>query len=246
MQPPLKYFPRAVSVLLLAGGLVGSVQAALLSRDLDGNPTTAEAYYDTLLNITWLGDADYARTSGYDADGKMNWNDANLWASLLDINGHDDWRLPYVGPVNGVTMDFTPSYDGSTDASYNYTSPNKEMAHLFYVTLGNAGMYDTAGALSGCYVLGVDHCFDNQGPFVNLQFPFQFWNDKANAPTPAEAWAFIADRGLLGAASTIQEYRVWAVSDGDVGRAMTTQVPEPATAALLLAGMLGLIARRVF
>ena len=34
-----------------------SSHAALLGRDLDGNLSTAEAYYDTVLGITWLGDA---------------------------------------------------------------------------------------------------------------------------------------------------------------------------------------------
>jgi hypothetical protein len=27
--------------------------------------------YDDVLNITWLQDANYAKTSGYDADGRM-------------------------------------------------------------------------------------------------------------------------------------------------------------------------------
>ena len=36
---------------------VTSVNAALIARDLDGESTTAEAYYDTVLNITWLANA---------------------------------------------------------------------------------------------------------------------------------------------------------------------------------------------
>ena len=32
--------------------------------------------YDTDQDITWLQDADYAATSGYDSDGQMNWFEA--------------------------------------------------------------------------------------------------------------------------------------------------------------------------
>ena len=43
--------------------------------------------YDDVLDITWLQDANYAQTSGYDADGKMSWMDANTWASNLSLGG---------------------------------------------------------------------------------------------------------------------------------------------------------------
>lgn len=213
--------------------------ADLQGRDLDGNLATFEAYYDTSLNITWLADANYAQTSGFDPDGKMDWNAANLWATQLDINGYADWRLPKVSPVHGFSLDLTPSYDGSTDASFNYTHPGKEMAHLFYVTLGNSGIVDTTGALTGCYVVDVDHCFNHQGPFANLKFPYLYWNDAAYVQFPAEAWVFRMDQGALGLGTKSGEHRVWVVSDGDVGA-----VPEPETVAMLLAG-LGLTAWRV-
>lgn len=235
---PIRNLLTASSLMAVCCAPV-SAEAALQGRDLDGNPSTVEAYYDTLLNITWLADANYAKTTGYDADGKMDWATANLWVSQLEIGGYDHWRLPDVGPVNGVSYDFTPSFDGSTDNSYNYTTLSKELPHLFYVTLGNPGNYDTAGALSGCYVIGVDHCFDDQGPFANLAFPYLYWNAGAG-PTPAEAWVFRMDMGALGAAAIRPEnqYLAWAVHPGDVGA-----VPEPETYALLLAG-LGLVAWR--
>lgn len=33
--------------------------------------------YDSVQNITWLADANYAKTSGYDDDGRMTWGEAN-------------------------------------------------------------------------------------------------------------------------------------------------------------------------
>ena len=50
--------------------------------------------YDDVLDITWLQDANYAQTSGYDSDGAMTWNDANNWALNLTYEGYSDWRLP--------------------------------------------------------------------------------------------------------------------------------------------------------
>ena len=43
--------------------------------------------YDTVLNITWLQDANYAKTSNYDADGRMTWTQANTWANNLNYGG---------------------------------------------------------------------------------------------------------------------------------------------------------------
>lgn len=62
-------------------------------------------FYDDVLNITWMQDANYARTQYLtsagifgDADGKMNWNAATTWVQDLKFAGYDDWRLPAVNP----------------------------------------------------------------------------------------------------------------------------------------------------
>jgi hypothetical protein len=51
--------------LILALALLASVsvQAALVDRG-------GGFMYDTVLDVIWLQDANYAQTSGYDADGK--------------------------------------------------------------------------------------------------------------------------------------------------------------------------------
>ncbi len=54
--------PLTALVLLAGIGLAPTAEAALMSR-LGGL-----AVYDTDRNITWLKDANYAKTSGYDAD----------------------------------------------------------------------------------------------------------------------------------------------------------------------------------
>jgi hypothetical protein len=77
--------------------------------------------YSTDMNVTWLQDAKYARTSGYDADGEMNWDNATKWAQDLSYGGYDDWRLPtYVA-----------------DQQRDDAPPEHEMAYLLYTELGN-------------------------------------------------------------------------------------------------------------
>ena len=49
--------------------------------------------YDDVLDVTWLQDANYAYTSGYDDDGLMTWHEAMEWADQLEYGGLTDWRL---------------------------------------------------------------------------------------------------------------------------------------------------------
>ncbi len=56
--------------------------------------------YDETLDITWLQDANYAKTSGYDADGVMTFDEASTWASTLVFGGTDGWRLPTFDHTN--------------------------------------------------------------------------------------------------------------------------------------------------
>lgn len=54
--------------------------------------------YDTERNITWLSDANYAETSGYEGtyyvNGRMDWEEAMDWVEDLEYKCYDDWRLP--------------------------------------------------------------------------------------------------------------------------------------------------------
>ncbi|MBO9687543.1 MAG: DUF1566 domain-containing protein [Mitsuaria chitosanitabida] len=101
--------------LPVAAEPVNARVSTLEARDLDGDGV-ADAFYDTVLNITWLQDWNLAKTkkySGATADGGMDWITSLKWASELKIGGYDDWRLPTVS--NGVN----------------------EIAHLYFETLGH-------------------------------------------------------------------------------------------------------------
>ncbi|MGJ0430089.1 hypothetical protein [Methylobacter sp.] len=117
----------------LAAGLLLSLtsfiaQAALIDR---GNGLL----YDDVLDITWLQDANYAKTSGYDIDGKMDWGRATAWADNLVYGGYSDWRLAGNTPINGSSFNYTLKYDGSSDRGYNITSPYSELAYMYHVNL---------------------------------------------------------------------------------------------------------------
>lgn len=237
--------------------LAGSAQAALQGRDLNGSADSFEAYYDTELDITWLADANYAQTTGHSvnyaqnpgftATGGMNWAASKAWvAGLSFTNGvqvFDNWRLPTLTPINGVSFQYLDSSDGSTDNGYNVSAPGSvysgskasELAHLFYNTLGNPSYETLSGANSGA-CSPPNYCLKNVGPFSNVQ-PYIYWTDLEHGAAPSRAWNFITLDGSQDSDPKSALYGAWAVSSGDIA----APVPEAQTYAMMLAG-LGLLA----
>jgi PEP-CTERM motif len=213
----------------------GTWENTLQGRDLDGNAATFEAYYDTALNITWLADANYAKTSGYDTNGAMKWDEAKNWVSQLNINGNTGWRLPDVKPINGSSFNDVSSYTGRTDFGYNITSTQHEMSHLYYVTLGNKGIYDTR------FNPQTDFGLKNSGPFNNIQttFPTFYWSSveysQNGDPSYTRSFKF-TDGEQFPVSKTFDSFS-WAVHSGDIGVAV---VPEPSTYALMGLGLAAL------
>src|SRR5687767_2360837 len=97
--------------------------------------------YDDVLDVTWLQDANYAKTSGQHPTGKMSCAEASKWVSALvyhdsvrNVN-HTGWRLPKVEPVSGESFNHEFRLDGSTDEGYNITSKRSEFSYMYYVNL---------------------------------------------------------------------------------------------------------------
>ncbi|MCU0842082.1 MAG: DUF1566 domain-containing protein [Thiobacillaceae bacterium] len=239
-------------ILALLAGLAASGGAQAALHDRGGG-----LIYDDVLNVTWLQDANYAKTSGYDADGKMIWAQAVAWAANLSYYDNvrgvywDDWRLPTLGPVNGTTFQYSPSHNGSTDVGHNITSPNAELAYMYYVNLGLTGYSNPDGSHNpnwgifgnGTYN-GTDFSSFGQndvGLIDNLQ-NFVYWSGLEYARYPYSAWNFYTHHGYQGVISKDYDFYAWAVRPGDVA----APIPEPETYALLLAGLglVGWAARR--
>src|SRR3989304_3602704 len=126
--------------------------------------------------LMWLKDVNFSRTWGYDSDG------------LSGYANYGDWPLPQVLPVNGVNYNFTVSYNGSTDVGYNITSPQSELAYMYYVELGNIGYSDPSGIYpqtgwqsgwelknSGPFTIDLASVPSTNGLFLTYPFSAQAW-----------------------------------------------------------------------
>jgi len=208
----------------------GTWEDTLKARDIDGNGTT-DAFYDTTLNITWLANAN--------ANGAMNWSDANTWANNLVVGSNTNWRLPTIVDTGSLGCNFALS---GTDCGWNVqtkigSTVYSEMAHLFGVTLGNKGYYNTSGISQAGWGL------TNTGNFSNMQSNF-YWSGLQEALYTNSAMGFNTVDGGQLFNSKSNPYIAMAVHSGDV--AITAAIPEPETYALMLAGLglVGGIARR--
>lgn len=233
-----------------------SANAALLGRDLNGSPGSFEAYYDTILDITWLADANLALTntfgvSGINVQGRMNWHTANEWIAAMNAAnylGQNTWRLPAMYDINGdgCTVNSTSSFNGG-DCGYNPVSTGpqaSEMTSLFYDTLGNLAFFDTSGTIQ-LSELGMQFT----APFENLGNTL-YWYDLETSTTsggidfgvPLNAWYFGMPSGAQRPIDKLDpSLTAWAVLSGDV-----SVVPVPAAVWLFgsALGVMGFVRRR--
>ena len=160
--------------------------------------------YDTVNDITWLQDANYAMTSGFHSTGRMSWHVAMSWAAGLSYNDTvrnvtwNDWRLPRAREAE------------LREPCYGYTCATSEVGHLYHIE----------GIKGGA-----------PGPFINFK-PTAYWTGTGRAPMPGHAWTFAfgvgTGEGIQDHTGALEEHLVafaWAVRDGDV--ANTPPLVEP-------------------
>jgi hypothetical protein len=250
---------KLVSRLLVAISVTAALPAYATLHDRGGG-----LLYDDVLNVTWLQDANYAKTSGYDSDGQMNWNEASTWASSLVYHDsvrnvdYSDWRLPAMVDTGTPGANF--AYSG-TDAGFNVLTYDvgtkivySEMAYMYYANLGLKAQYSPAGIEQSDFGIHGDGTWSYSGQndvglVKNLQ-DGTYWtgleygpkSSSPYAPDHDGAWFFSPRFGFQDYDAKTTGLYGWAVRDGDVVAA----VPEPETYAMLLAGlgMVGAMARR--
>lgn len=210
---------KVMAILSLEAALISSPQAALIDRG-------GGLIYDTDLNVTWLQDVGYARTTGYTADGVhvddtnysqiMHWQAAYDWAHNLTYYDsvrnvtYSDWRLPKA---------FLPHPTAPTCNGGNCV--DSELGHLWYVELGNEFL--GVGVSTG----------RNGGPFINDEYLYWIWTETFEVGDWAWAFRWSTGESELNQRSVVYN-TAWAVRDGDVAQ-VTSTVAEPG--GLLLLGI---------
>jgi hypothetical protein len=232
----MKHQKTLFALALIASATVtGTAQASLVDR---GNGMI----YDNVLNLTWLQDANYAKTSGYASatGGRMDWYTATTWATNLNYNGLTGWRLATNTPINGSSFNYNLSNDGSTDVGYNITSPKSELAYMYNVNLGLKDYVGTSGTNQSNYGVfgnGTTGGQANVGLVHNLQSDV-YWSGAEYSPGSVYAWNFRTSLGYQDANGFGKNglFYAWAVRSGDVAA-----VPAPAAIWLFGSGLMGLL-----
>lgn len=116
-------------------------------RDLDGDLTTAEAYYHPQLEMTWLADSKTALsaplglTDGINPDGSFDQRSfARDWIGRInqaEYLGHNQWRLPKAIDTNETTFS-SRKYDSELEVlSAHYVRLTSEIGNRFELTDGD-------------------------------------------------------------------------------------------------------------
>lgn len=205
----LKTWAAAAALIALSG----ASRAELFDR---GNGLI----YDSTFDITWLADMNYAKTSGVDSDGLMDWATAKAWAEGLSYGGFSDWRLPTLNAADSSCSDSNAGY------SYGYNCMGGQLSHLFVVDLGNAAGESVLGQSGDSELQKA-----NLALFSNVSSDI-YWSGVQYARFPDTAWASYANLGRQDATYQIFELRTVAVRSGDAAA-----VPEPRSYTMLLAGL---------
>lgn len=230
----------------------GTWVKSLSARDINGDGTI-DAWYDALLNLTWLADVNAIAGTAYDSDlyfgtrtdGLVTFADAVAWASSLNVYGITGWRLPRI-ESSGAPYDCNMGYSG-TDCGFNVRLIGtngrtlSEYPHLWKVTLGNQPACVEAN--SGCYFPTTS--IPNQfGPFRNLADGRDIWQASTSGDRIVGSKVFVNATGEShNFFMDDEQYQVLAVHDGDV---MPAAIPEPASAwlAAMGLGLMGVVVRR--
>jgi len=173
-------------------------------RDLDNDPTTAEAYYHPQMNITWMADSRVALSNPFGFSNEINtdgsfdryWN-ARGWMNKLNESkylGHSQWRFPLA----------TDTYENRF-SNRLYDSELEMLAeHIVRLTSGSGENFEM---LSGNYFVSDKHRTSGFGLGASIDI------------RSTHAYALVDEINYS------DSYFAWPVHDGDIGTAVTLKAP---------------------
>jgi hypothetical protein len=171
------------------------------------------AYYDWHQDITWMQDASYALTSGYDPDGLLRFDQALFYMDYLNAVEHmgiSTWRLPKLNYMtNNGAGSF--SYCGS-DTGHNIDPEVGELAFMYYEHLKLNSKFDCLGQAQ------TPHGVTYSGPFINInnnETEAYIYGDEY-APEPTRVWGIHFEYGGQHADGKASAGAVWPVFSGDL------------------------------
>ena len=207
--------PHRLATWALAGscGLATCAQAGWVARDLDGNTSTVEAFYDSSSNLTWLN---------HSAGLFWTIGDAIVWAAGLNTGGVSGWRLPSV--ANTLVGTYDP-----TDPQAQHSNPDpalSELAYLYRSTLGNkpASIWDP---VAQTYQVVPGGGWVNQGGLNQIDPNARYYGLTAAPNNITKQWLFHFDTGAqsMEPMGTVANANALVVHDGDVGAPIFTPGP---------------------
>lgn len=181
--------------------------------------------YDDVLDITWLQDANYIKTSNYDADGKVTITAAQEWAEQLVYYDsvrnvfYDDWRL-----ASNVNDEYPFHYtwwfaEGDPTPTQG---PHSELSYMYYVNLGLEGYHNNNGSCCDNFGIHGDGTFGGEndvGLVINLQGD-EYWSDSIYELPTGYTWTMSMNTGNHYLRGDV--FYAWAVREGDI---VTTPIP---------------------
>ena len=235
----MKYVLRVVilafiSVAVQAGPISGqgTWESTLQGRDLDGDPSTFEAYYDTVLDITWLADASLSRRESFgisDIDfGRMYGDTVYDWLAAMNAHngtgylGFNDWRLPTMLDTGAPGCDyayFGTDCGASVQTGSADTTVYSELASLWFDTLGNVSYLNATGSgpQDGWVMGGSDgNAGGNTGPFLEIRNSLYFTGLADTSNGYGYVWQFDFPPGEQYPYTKYEGSFAWPVRDGDV------------------------------
>lgn len=214
---------RLAAVLALATAVPLTSLAALQARDANLD-SVVDGYFDNVLNLTWVRNAQLASGSPQDdgsnnSDGLLTWASAQTWVAGLTVAGVGGWRLPSIDTAcNG------------SGTGYGCNAPAGELGYMFYVNLGGLATLPISTLPQNA----------NHALFSGIA-DVGYWSGQTLASDPDQAGVQLYNEGYQDFAfKSLSENAAWAVQTGDV-----LAVPEPASVALLLSGLLLIAHRRL-